>query len=96
MILVDTADFEDIVKRYHINQEHLKAYKDHYDVEAADDIEKHAAIISEWSGLEMESVKKMLKGGVDTDFSLTSKINGLIKEEQKKAEEKKKKAEEEA
>jgi hypothetical protein len=33
----------------------------------------------------------MLKLGVDTDFSLTSKINSLIKEEQKKAEEKKKK-----
>lgn len=39
----------------------------------------------------------MLKASnVDTDFTLTSKINSLIREEQKKAEEKKKKAEEEA
>jgi|LauGreDrversion4_2_1035121.scaffolds.fasta_scaffold121329_3 hypothetical protein len=38
----------------------------------------------------------MLQNGVDSDFSLASKINGLIKEEQKKAEEKKKKLEEEA
>lgn len=39
----------------------------------------------------------MLKSGtVETDFSLTSKLNGLIKEEQKKADEKKKKLEEEA
>ncbi len=59
-------------------------------------MERQAKIISEWSGLEYASIHKMLKAGVDTDFSLTSKLNGLIKEEQKKAEEKKKKADEEA
>ena len=63
----------------------------------ADDAERQARIISEWSGLEQEGILKMLKqGGLESDFSLTSKINGLIKEEQKKQDEKKKKADEEA
>jgi hypothetical protein len=32
--------------------------------------------------VESQSVLKMLKaGGIETDFSLTSKLNGLIKEE---------------
>ena len=52
-------------------------------------------MLSEWSGIDQEALKKMLsQGGVDSDFTLTSKINGLIKEEQKKIEEKKKKDEE--
>jgi len=33
-------------------------------------------------------------GAIDSDFSLTSKLNGLIKEEQKRIDEKKKKEEE--
>ena len=37
-----------------------------------------------------------LPGGMDSDFTLTSKINSLIKEEKKKAEEKKKKEDEES
>ena len=59
--------------------------------DTADEAERQAKIISEWSGLNEEAILKMLKSGsVETDFSLTSKLNGLIKEEQKKADEIKK------
>ena len=62
-----------------------------------DELEKQAGIISEWSGLDHQGILKMLRSStIETDFSLTSKLNGLIKEEQKKADEKKKKHEEEA
>ena len=60
-----------------------------------DDVEAHAAILSEWSGIDRQAIVKMLNnGGVDTDFTLTSKLNGLIKEEQKKIDEKKKREDE--
>ncbi len=59
---------------------------------------KHARVISEWTGIDYASIEKMMKasGSMDSDFSLTSKLNGLIKEEQKKRDELKKKQEEEA
>jgi len=37
-----------------------------------------------------------VQGSMDSDFALTSKLNGLIKEEQKKKDELKKKLDEEA
>ena len=66
--------------------------------DATDEVVKHARIISDWSGIDYASIEKMLKGSgsLDSDFSLTSKLNGLIKEEQKKKDELKKKQEEEA
>ena len=69
-----------------------------YDIncEQSEYIEHQAKLVSEWSGLDFGSIHKMLKQGIDSDFSLTSKINSLIKEEQKKTEERKKKLEEEA
>ena len=51
-------------------------------------------MISEWTGFEQTKVLKMLKQ-VDSDFALTSKLNGLVKEEQKKIEEERKKKQEE-
>jgi hypothetical protein len=47
-------------------------------------------IIAEWTGLDAAKVIKSLKS-VDSDFSLASKINVLIKEEQKRIEEERKK-----
>lgn len=99
LIIIDTTDFDEVVRLYQVEQVHLKAYTDAYDVEVEklSDNERNSKIISEWSGLDKAAILKMLAGGtVDSDFTLTSKINGLIKEEQKKAEEKKKKADEEA
>ena len=47
-------------------------------------------MISEWTGLDYAKILKMLKN-VDSDFSLASKLNSLIKDEQKKIEEERKK-----
>lgn len=58
-------------------------------------MDAHASILSEWSGIDCQALKKMLQGAtIDSDFALTSKMNGLIKEEQKKRDELKKKEEE--
>ena len=38
--------------------------------------------ICEWSGLDHKSILDMLKkGGIESDFALTGKINSLIREE---------------
>jgi hypothetical protein len=53
-------------------------------------MEEQAKIISEWTGLDIQKVLLGLKQ-VDSDFSLASKINGMVKDEQKRIEEEKKK-----
>ncbi len=76
----------------------MKQVETREDEEESDEVIKQARIISEWSGIDFASIEKMLKvqGSMESDFALTSKLNGLIKEEQKKKDELKKKLEEEA
>ena len=88
LVMVDTDDFEDIHRKYLVEQVHLKVQFEEEQV--GDEMEEQAKVISEWTGLEEEKVVKMMKT-VESDFSLASKLNGLIKEEQKKVEEERKK-----
>ena len=72
--------------------------EDDSDMDSAKKIEgeqiKQAKIICEYVGLDFGKVLAMVKQ-IDSDFSLTSKLNGLIKDEQKRAEEERKKKQEE-
>ena len=99
IVLVDREDFEDLRQKYLIDKVHLRTAEPEPEADEARkqerEFEQQAQIISEFVGLEYAKVLKMVRT-VDSDFSLTSKLNALIKEEQKKLEaERKKKQEEE-
>ena len=98
IIIIDKEDFADVIQKYQVDQIHLRTDCDLSAAAGAgylDDVDAHASILSEWSGIDCQALKKMLQGAtIDSDFALTSKMNGLIKEEQKKRDELKKKEEE--
>jgi len=93
LIMIDQEDFDDVIAKYRNNEEFEKVlnYQQVKDsMSKQEEVKEQSVILAEWTNLDQGKIEKALKN-VENEFTLASKINGLIRQELKRIEQQKKK-----